>query len=207
MAQFNLQWDNTDVNASSNTISQRASYRQKTVGGTFITAGFTPTNDFAKSISSVLTPNSLLDNVVYEFKIEAICTEGGPTANDNGVQEQIKFNCLTPVIVNTETTSEITLDLLNTDITKARFTLKKSSDNTTVYGPTTVTRASNAATTPATSLVAGTDYYWEVTLYATVNGIEVNSAEVGHLGAVCTTNTTTEEIPECFAPSGLIVEN
>lgn len=195
MAQFILSWDNTDAIANDNNLSQTASYRQKSVGGSWITAGFTPTNNIDKDVASALSP-VLSPNLVYQFKIDCNCTQNGPSANDNGIREQIGFACIEPVIENTQTTSSINTDLTDTDITKVRYTLRKSSDNTIVYGPITVVRTGNEAPAVATSLVEGTEYYWQIVYFAIVNGVEVNSSASAYLNAVCGPHITiTESAP------------
>lgn len=206
MANFILNWDNTAVLAEPNAIAQRALYRRKDVGGSFISSGFTPINDLPKSAITTTSPN-LLNNVVYEFKIQAICTENGPTDNDNGIQEQIKFACITPNVSATDVASTITIDVTNLNITKARFTLRLASDNSLV-AQSTVLAAGGFITKTQTGLTASTGYYWQVELYATVNGIEVISSSPSYLNTVCGPyNFSTEEPTSCPAPEDLIVEN
>jgi hypothetical protein len=195
MAQFTFLWGNTDVLASSNATGQRASYRQKTVGGTWLTSGFTPTNDLTKSAVTVQSP-VVTNNVVYEFKLECLCTQNGPTSNDNGIIEQIGFSCITPNLVNTSTTSTATIDLTNTDITKISFELRKASDNSLVFGPVIVARIGNSAQAVAAGLTASTNYYWKTSLIATVNGVEVNSSGTGYINSLCGPfNFTTSVAP------------
>lgn len=195
MAQFTLQWDNTDILANPNNINQRASYRQASVGGAWITAGFTPANDLATSVTSVLSP-VLTNNVVYQFIVQSVCTQNGPISNDNGIIEQIGFSCIEPGIEYTDETSTILVNLASTDISKVRFVLRKSSDNSIAYGPITVNRVGNSAQAIATGLTADTSYYWQTTFYATVNGVEVNSSAAEYLNSVCGPYVfTTEEAP------------
>lgn len=184
MARFNPSWDNTDILANINNLTQTVGYRQKSVGGVWITNGFTPDNPLAKTVSTVLTP-ILSNNVVYEFRVQASCTENGPVTNDNGIIEQIGFSCIEPTITKTQTSSTAVLNLINTDITKATLTLRKSSDNSAVYGPTVVSRVGDSVTALATGLVANTQYYWQVVLYAQVNGVEVASSNSAYLNSVC----------------------
>lgn len=182
-SQFKLDWVSSFVSANPNSTGQRASYRRKSVGGAFITTGFTPSNDLSTSANTVNSP-SLLDNVVYEFKIEAICAVNGPTINDNGIQEILGFACIVPVLTKTETSVTITLDVTNTDITKARLTLRKSSDNSLV-DLSTVNTVSNSITKTVTGLVADTNYYWQVELVAVLQGVEVYSSDSNYLGSIC----------------------
>lgn len=184
MGQFTLSWDNSDVAASPNATGQRVSYRQKSVGGAWIDTGFNPNNDLGVNDNTAVSP-TILNNVVYEFKVEALCASGGPTLNDNGIQEEIAFACIAPTIQNTDVTSQITLNLANTDITKVRFTLRKVSDNTVAHGPMDIVRIGNIVTTVAASLAPSTNYYWQVILFANINGGEVNSGQAGYINAVC----------------------
>lgn len=207
-AQFTLNWDNTAVLAHPNSTGQRVSYRQKSVGGAWITAGFTPANDLATNVNSADTPNSLLDNVVYEFKVENLCSEGGPTINDNGVREAIEFACITPDTDQDFESASISINLTGTDITKVRFTLKRASDNTIIAGPTVVNRVANAASFNVTGLVPETNYYWQVELYANVNNIEVISSQVAYLGQPCSPYPfTTDENPVCNPVTSLDVSS
>jgi hypothetical protein len=195
MAQFTLNWDNTDILSSSNNLSQIASYRQKSVGGSWISSGFSPTNPMTKSIASAQTP-VITSNIVYEFKVDCTCTQGGPVQNDNGIIENIGFACIVPTIENTDTTSVVTINLAGTDITKVTFTLRKSSDNTVKHGPITVNRIGTIASTVASGLVASTGYYWQITLIASVNGLEINSGLPNYLNSVCGPYTlTTDSAP------------
>jgi len=175
MAQFTLSWNNTSVLASANVINLRALYRYKTVGGSFISTGFTPTNDMAKSVVTADTPE-LDENKVVETKVQSICTDNGPTDNDNGLQEAIEFACIVPTLTKTDTTGTIEVDTTGLDITKIRFTLRKAIDNTIVGTATTVNASISAPTSISkTGLIQTTNYYWQVELYATVNNIEIKS--------------------------------
>lgn len=208
MAQFNLVWDESNVAVNPNALSQRASYRYKAVGGSWITAGFTPINDLDITDNNVLAP-VLDNNKVVELKVECICTVNGPTINDNGVREGIGFSCITPnVSVFTSTQGTITIDLTSTDITKVRFTLKKSSDNSTVMVPTEVNRVGNSATITKTGLTASTSYYWQVELYANINLFEVKSSDLGYLGTPCSPYPfTTSAAPVCDPITAITVSS
>lgn len=174
MAQFRLNWFNTEVITSSNALSQTASYRRKSVGGTWIETGFIPANPLAKSANTTTT-TTLLDNVIYEFQVQANCEIGGPTLNSNGIRDGIKMVCIVPNVVSTFNSSTATVNLLNTDISKVRFTLRRASNNAVVYGPVDVTNSGNLAQTLATGLEAETGYYWQTELIAVLNGVEVVS--------------------------------
>lgn len=189
MAILYCTWDNTAVSASSNVISQRLSWREKTVGGGFNTTSVTPSNDMAKTVSAADFTAATV-NKVYEFKVEAICTEGGPTANLNGIVENIVFSCVTPEpIVVTTTTLNFHINIPSTDITKARLRLRLQSDNSLI-ATQTVTKASNAIDYTFTGLTNNTGYYVEIEYYAMVNGVEVISSSVDYIGNPCGGNIT-----------------
>jgi hypothetical protein len=208
MAQFTLNWDNTALLAEPNVIAQRALYRRKSTAGTFISAGFTPVNDLPVSATTTASP-VLLDNVIYEFKIQTLCTVNGPTTNNNGVIEQIKFTCITPEIVSDATTTQINVICTDLDITKIRFTLRRLSDDVIVYGPVlALPAAGNVYSAIATGLVASTDYYWQYEMYSTINGVEVISSSVSYLNAVCGDYPiSTTAVSSCTAPEDLEVTN
>lgn len=196
MAQIQLNWDNSELLASANALTQTMSYRQKTVGGAWLTTGFTPANPMAKTVNAALSTNTLLANVVYEFYLLTNCTENGPTPNDNGQIEQLGFACIIPTVNKDQTTSTANINLAGTDITKVRFILRRTSDNAIVYGPVTVNRAGNSAQTLATGLVGNTQYYWQVALFTTVSGVEVVSSSVVYIGDVCGPYPfTTDDLP------------
>lgn len=184
MAQFTLSWDNTEVLASGNSLEQMISYRQKTIGDPWIITGFTPPNPLSVIDDTAESP-VLSANVVYEFKVENTCSEGGPTPNDNGIVEVIGFSCITPDIQKTHINTTAIVDLTNTDITRVRFTLRKSSDNSIIYGPISINNVGGSAQTTATGLTAATSYYWQTVLYANLNGVEVLSSSVDQLNSVC----------------------
>ncbi len=199
MATFTLNWDNTLILAEPNAINQRASYRIKSVGGAYITTGFTPTNDMATSVISTSRTGSA--NIVYEFKIEALCTAGGPTMNDNGVIEQIVFECIDPIFSDVTSTSiTVTIPTSTTDIEKIKFTLRKQGDGSLVAQTTSISPGDLGDTIAIFSgLTANTAYYIDAVYYATINGVEVMSNQTGYLNLVCGGNiagwqVTTEAI-------------
>lgn len=184
MATIYLEWDNTAVNASANALNQRLSWRQKSVGGSFFTSGTTPANDMAKTVNAASHDTAVV-NKIYEYKVEALCTTGGPTPNSNGLQEGIVFECVAPSIIGVSTNSmNFTINIPSTDITKARVRLKLQSDNS-VIDTQTITKVSDAITYNFTGLTPSTGYYLEVEFYATVNGVEVISSSLDYLNAVC----------------------
>lgn len=190
MAELYLKWDN--ALATINNIARRASKRIKTVGGTWITTGFTPANDFSPTIFQVRA--TVNPNKVYEFKVENICITGGPTINDNGVQENIKFECIIPDLGADTSSISVNINLASTDITKVRLVLKQQSDNLIVGGPIIVNNVADAATYTFTGLTVNTGYYVTVELYATVNGVDVISSDVAYIGSVCGGNTSGYQI-------------
>lgn len=196
MAQFSLNWYNTALIINPNVTGQKASHRQKSVGGAFSATGYTPANTLTKFVTSVQSP-VLADNTVWEFKIEALCTIGGPTANDNGLKEGLKFACLVPTLSQTTTTATIVLNVLNLDITQATFILHKQSDDSVVSGPTTVAKVGNSITHTVTGLDPNTGYYWEFVEYAIVNGSEIASNDVSQLNASCQSVDFTTDLDVC----------
>lgn len=185
MAQFTLNWYNTAVIINPNAIGQRVSHRQKSLGGIYSSVGYSPANDLPKTANTSVSP-VLADNKVWEFKVECICTVGGPTPNDNGNIEGLKFACLEPVVSNIDTDSAtIALNVLNTDVTSATFILHKSADDVVVAGPTTIARVGNSITWNVTGLDAETEYYVETILYAIVNGAQIASNDANQLNASC----------------------
>lgn len=207
MAEIILNWDNSAVNASPNATAQRASKRLKAVGGAFDTVNFVPANDLPKSATT--TTATVLGNRVYEFKIEAICGSGGPTANNNGLQEGISFVCIVPAFSSTHNSVNVTTNLINTDITKIRFILKKASDDS-IVGNITSNNVLNSATANFTGLTPGTNYYVTIELYAIVNGVEVISSASNYLNDICGGNiagyqVATGAAPSCPAPIDLVV--
>lgn len=198
MAQFTLNWVNT-ISTNPNVINLRASYKAKS-SPTWLTAGFTPTNDLDKTAITADTPNTLLDNVIYQTKVETICTSGGPTINDNGIREQVSFAAISPGLTETSTTGTITIDLTGTDITKARFTLRKASDNSIVLAPTIVSKSGSSVTYTKTGLTGSTNYYWQVEFYTTINSIEVISSDGAYTGAVFSPYAFTTDAPPVCNP-------
>lgn len=206
MAQFILGWDNTGALAQPNAIGQRVSYRRKDVGGTWLIAGFSPTNDLPVAAITATSP-VLTNNVVYEFKVETLCTINGPSANSNGLIEQIGFACFAPIVSFTDIASTITFDITNLNITKMRFTLRKTSDSSIVNAPTVVVAAGNFISRTVSGLTASTGYYWEVEYYAYLNVVEVISSDVSYLNVKCGPFSFTTAAPTtCPAPEDLSVD-
>lgn len=198
MPQFVLNWYAAPVMVNPNSIGQRASYRQKAVGGSFITTGFTPSNDLNIVAQTITSPN-LAANKIWEFKVEALCTSGGPTINNNGIQEALKFACISPTLSSTTTTVTAQLNITGLDITKAQFTLHKVSDNSTTYGPVTNTPSGSIIQAVATGQTPDTAFYWEIILYTTLNGVEIASNTTSQLNSSClSANIST--IPDACVP-------
>jgi hypothetical protein len=195
MSQFKLDWFSAPAMVNPNAIGQRALYRQRSLGGSFISTGFTPANNLLKTTQSVNSP-ILAANKIWEFKVQTLCTTGGPVDNDNGIQESLEFACINPTIIWTDTTSMISLNILGLDITKARFTLRLTGDNSIVFGPVTTLPVGNGIAATATGLEPQTSYYWQYELYSTVNGTEIISSSSDQLGTVCGPYTfSTDESP------------
>jgi hypothetical protein len=197
MPKFTLTWSNTLLLSNNNVIGQRALYRQKSVGGSWLTAGFTPANDLAKTATSVESPTVDV-NKVWEFKVQSLCTVGGPADNTNGVQEVVVFSCLTPTVTKSFNSATASLNAAGTDISKAIFTLRKTSDSAIVYGPTTVTRSGdNITANTGATLNDNTTYYWETKLIAVVNSIEVTSGS-------CNSANFTTDLATCDPVTNLV---
>lgn len=202
MAQFDLNWFAAPVMVNTNATGQRASYRQKSIGGSWITTGFTPTNPLAKTAQFTKSPN-IATNVVWEFLVEALCTVGGPTSVDNGIQEAIRFECMTPSLTWDTHDATIQLNVNNTDITKAQFILYNQSDDTVAVGPVTVNRTGSIIQYQAVGLTPNTGYYWTFVLYATVNGVEISSTIVGQLPSPCVSADFTTDLDVCLPVTAL----
>lgn len=201
---FNINWDNTNIVSDSNVISQRLSKRLKSVGGPFSITGFTPASDQNKNVFSATFSGE--SNRVYEFKLEAICSSGGPSEALNGRVEQIQFECIIPtIVVNSATSVTISTNLSGTDITKVRYTIKLTSNNNIVAGPMDIANVGGIANTTINFLTGGTNYYVEIEYFANVNGIDVISSSGSYLATVCggysfqtlpaPTTTTTTTLP------------
>jgi hypothetical protein len=192
MAQFTLNWFAAPVMVNPNSVGQRALYRQKSVGGSFASTGFTPTNDLSIVAQTTTSPN-LGVNRIWEFKVQAICADGGPTDNNNGVIEAMKFACIIPTVVHGATESTVTINKLGLDLTKAEFTLRLDSNDAIVFGPVTSMPVGNGISATATGLNGNTDYYWEYKLYSTVNGIEIISTATNQVNSLCGPYTFTTD--------------
>lgn len=184
MAQFNLSWFNTAVITNSNATGQRVSHRQKSVGGAYITAGYTPANDLPTTASNIQSP-VLANNVIWEFKVECLCQVGGPIPNNNGNREGLKFACITPSLSWSTNTGTIVLNVAGLDITSATFILRRLDNDVIQYGPTNIARVGNSISTTATGLDPDESYYWEIIMYATVNGVQIASNDVNQLNDSC----------------------
>lgn len=207
MAQFTLVWDNTDVLASSNSTGQTVSYRYKTIGGAFDTTGFTPSNILNTDAITAISPN-LDNNKVVQFKVACDCTSNGPTNNDNGLQEAIAFACIAPNITPTGTGATIIINVVDTDITKARFTVKNSGDNTIVMAASVVDRDHDYITKIVSGLEEGTSYYVQIELYAIVDNTEVISSSSNYLGEICSPYPfSTDATPACDSVTSVDVSS
>lgn len=188
MIQFDLNWYSAAVLVSPIATGQRPSYRQKSVGGAWISTGFIPSGVLPKYVQTVKSP-MLAENKVWEFKIDCLCGEVA-TPNDNGNQEALVFACIEPTVTKTTNSSTAVLGVSGLDITKATFTLHKTSDGAIVYGPITVNKSGTGISATATGLEGNTQYYWETQLHATVNGQEIVSGS-------CNSQNFSTELASC----------
>lgn len=216
MGQFTLVWDNSTLNSNPNITTQRASYKYKPdIGHTtpFLTDGFTPANDFSKTLNTV-DSKVLDDNKVIQFKIQSICNVGGPIDNSDGIKEGISFACVAPDITKTDTTLSLTVGLGASNITKVRYTLRKASDDSVVAMVTTSTFTSSYMTGPITGtfqalgLLPSTNYYLQLEFYANVNNIEVISSDPIYLGIPCSPYAfTTDPSPTCVPITAITISS
>lgn len=170
---ISLQWNNSSIDGNPNAISQRISARIKTVGGPFLTTGFSPANPLATSVNEVsYTP---VENKVYEYKIEALCTVGGPTPF--GPIEGIAFSCIEPSIEPGNSTANISVDATGTDLTKIRFILFLVDDDSEVAS-ITANRVGDAMTANFSGLTPATAYYLKMELFAILNGVEISMQDI-----------------------------
>ena len=188
MASFTLTWSNTALINNNNVTGVRVEYKQKLAAGNFTVS---PPDPLDKSITSKLI-TGLLDNVVYQFKIAALCTAGGPTGNDNGTREAIKFACVSPTETHTDTTATISVVGLPADIKSVRFTL----GGVTITNNTSGGSVSNIFT----GLTPGASYTATIELIASVNAQDVAST-FGN----CFVGVTTTAAAACSAPTNLAV--
>lgn len=208
MQNFILKWLNIAVLANPNSLKQRVLYREKSDGGDFISTGFTPAGDLPKYATTASV--NLEANIVYEFKVQNISgeTEADVCDNDNGIVERLKFQCLVPVMTHTVKSASAVLNVTGTDITKARFTLKKLSDDSVVYGPVLKNVAGNSISATTGDILTGsTSYYWATELYATVADTEIvssASSPIG-LGSLCNSASFTTDADICAPVTAVTV--
>lgn len=198
MATFTLHWDNTAVLANSNVTAQRASYRRRSVGGTFATTGFTPANDMAKSVVSAVT-GTLLDNVVYQFKVEAICTSGGPSINSNGLVENIKFDCIIAEVAPQSNSVLVKYTSLPVDIISVDFTIWDNAGTSIIQGPFNVPVVAGATQRMFTGLASATNYQSGIKLRAVLNNATITQV----ISPECKTAFTTADAGDCDAPTNV----
>ena len=199
MSQFTLKWINDDIVGNTNSTNQNALYRYRLVGGNFISAGFNPANPLANNINQTDSP--ILDNnKVIQFQIEVDCTLSGPSYNDDGIKEDIEFAEIIPTITKTENSSSITVDVTNTDITKAKFTLRKAADNSIVGNPTIVNKVGSTISYSQSSLDFNTNYFWQIEFYAIINNIEVYSSSPNYKGTSFSPYPFKTDVPSICDP-------
>lgn len=180
-AVLNLTWNNSAVAASANAIGQRASKRIASVGGAWDTSGFKPLNDLP--VSATHTAAGVIPNIVYDFKIEALCNIGGPTINANGVRQGIYFAEIIPQFSQDDNGSDVDLTItlsVTSDITKARIKMYRQIDDNLLSTQTPV-NSSNTCSHTFAALANSLGLYFTVELYTVVNGIEIISSAPGTL--------------------------
>ena len=191
MANFTLTWT---PNINPGVSNQQAEYRQKSVGGAFLSTGFSPANPLSTSANTA-SITGLLDNTIYEFRISNFCIEGR-TYHSN--VEAIKFTC--PILSEVHGSSYIvaTASGLSPDIYKVRFTLYASDGTTILQGPIAVsTFSSGSCDNTFSGLTSETSYIIKIELTAIVNGEEVISAL-----NTCQISVTTNAPADSFLING-----
>lgn len=204
---YMLSWDNTEIVANTNTVSQIAYYREKIISGEFSTIGFIPSNPLDGATNLVISPDLPNANSIYEFKLEVTCAQNGPIMNENGLLEGIRFSCLAaPTITFGETTAQAMYDLSGggNSITKIRFVLRKDSDNSIIKDET-VTPVAGIFTSSITGLDTGTAYYYQTEYFSELNGVEVRSGSADQLNALCGDYDFITENPVCNPVTNIVI--
>lgn len=190
MASFTLQW--TPI-ITPNVTGQRAYFRQKSVGGSYLTLGFTPSNDLSTGTNSTVRPG-LLDNTIYEFQVANLCIDGGPTFNANGPVELIAFTCASGFSFTPQQNNIfVQLTGIPADINQVRFELT---------GQVPVTQnvaAGGTITHNFAGLTEDTEYTLNVFYGALVNGVQTFDTS-----ATCTHIIATQAAL-CLAATGLSI--
>lgn len=204
---YMLSWDNTEIVANTNTVSQIAYYREKIISGEFSTIGFIPSNPLDGATNLVISPDLPNANSIYEFKLEVTCAQNGPIMNENGLLEGIRFSCLAaPTITFGETAAQAMYDLSGggNSITKIRFVLRKDSDNSIIKDET-VTPVAGIFTSSITGLDTGTAYYYQTEYFSELNGVEVRSGSADQLNALCGDYDFITETPVCNPVTNIVI--
>lgn len=205
MGQYQLNWFAAPVMVNLNATGQQAVYRRKSTGGAYLTTGFTPSNPLLKTTEQV-TSGVLADNILWQFKVQALCTVGGPTDNDNGPIEGMKFACLTPSLSWDKFDATITLNVGANDVESAIFTLHLASDDSVIDISSLVARVGSAITYQATGLTDDTEYYWTYVMKNTVNGVLIASSDADQLGTSCVSIDFMTDPDVCLPITDVTVE-
>jgi len=183
MGTIRLNWNNINVTGVLGLLV-RASKRIKAIGGAWDTSNFTPANDMANTVNE--TDADVVNNKVYQFKLESICSGGGITPNLNGIQENIYFACTGAVHSQTHNTVLITVTTTNCDWSKIRVTIRLTADDSLIDSEDVVVPVGAGSVAAYFSgLTPLTSYYYEVEMFASVNAGEVNSSGGAYLGDPC----------------------
>lgn len=208
---FSFDWDNSAVVTNDNVLGQRISLKRKVGAHPWTTGGFVPANDINKTIHHA--SNSVLDpNEVHEFKIETICGVGGPILSNNGIQEQITFQCIEPHFdvssynpinpfappgtpQNANVYFEVAIP--TDDITRVEVHIRRASDDHDMINGFSVDlfMGDGIAYRTYGPLDVGVGYYIQARYYSVVNGVIVHSDQNAYLGAWCSSQVYTVPAP------------
>lgn len=209
---FIFDWDNTNVATNENVISQKLSFRYKLSLGAWLTGGFLPTNDINKTINHATNTN-LSSNRIYQFKLDTICQEGGPTINNNFEQEQITFQCIEPsysvISYGFQGNTAITATLqVGPDITGGTWVNRRLADDTTIGNPQFFSAPVAGVISQFMFVPVNVPFYTQAFYTATLHGVTIHSNDPEYLNAWCstsvftvppegspTTTTTTTQLP------------
>ena len=176
MANYNISWTPA---TNGSTISQNVEYK-KSVDSTWTVS----TN--VSAVTNIAVINSLLDNVVYDFRVSSLCDFGGPSPSSPF--SLIKFIC--PTVTLSKTTNQVSYSFTHPGGSISSVTVDLLSSSSVVLQTQTP-----AAGTPVTGvfngLTPGTAYKVRVKLIA------------GSFNQTCSAQDITTDNLVCEAPTGL----
>lgn len=184
MARATLNWT---AGGGGNSTGQRVDYKQNS-SATWLQFG-----GLLSPSANTVTVTGLLDNVIYDFRIVNLCSDGGPT--NSPVDTKVLITCPSVTYTDLPTSIAYQFSHLGGDVTKYVVELLNAA-GTAVLDTKTHLAPSGTIASTFTGLTPSTNYGVRITVYAGTSFQFAKTCPVS--------NRTTAAPNPCNAPTNVV---